>query len=461
MHTTPYRRAQQKRIQRAALGCDAFGFFNLLTSDALLETVEAASPQFRERLFTPTETLSLFLAQCMSQDGSCQNAINEFAMARVAGGLMPCSTVTGGYCRARKRLPTEMVKELCTKLSDQMANQLPDQWRWLGHRVRIVDGTTLSMPDTQANQAQWPQQSRQKPGLGFPVMRVVAITCWASGMLTNAAMGAYQGKGNSEHGLLRSIENSLSEGDLLMGDALYGSYYFLASMQRKGVDVLVEQNGQRKVKTDFRTGKRLGTKDHIITVKRPSQRPKWMTLEQFHALPEVIEVRELKSGDKVLITSLVDSKKYSKEAIKTLYKSRWRVELTLRDIKQTLGMDILRCKTPAMVEKEFWVYLLAYNLIRLMMAEAASHHGRDPTSLSFKHCLQLGLTQALKSTDMPPEVLMVVFQLMCQKTVGNRPDRVEPRAIKRRPKPIGFLMVNREEARQHIRKHGHPKRAKF
>ena len=231
------------------------------------------SPDFRERLFPPTETLSLFLAQCMSQDGSCQNILNEFAMARLAGGLPACSTQTGGYCRARKRLPVSMARGLCQTIGQQVSEHIPASWRWRSHRVRLVDRTTLFMPDTAENQALWPQQSRQAEGQGFPVVRVVGITCWANGVLIDAAMGAYKRKGTSENSLLRRIESTLSAGDLLMGDAIYSSYYLLASMQRQGVEILVEQNGARKSKTDFRTGKSLGKRDHIVTIKRPAQRP--------------------------------------------------------------------------------------------------------------------------------------------------------------------------------------------
>ena len=460
MHATAKSRVQQKQIQQTSRSCDAFQFFNLLTSDALLDEVESAAPEFRERVYPPAETLSIFLAQCMSPDGSCQNAVNEMAIARMAGGLPAASTRTGAYCKARKRLPLDMAASLCRKTSSLVAAQLPEEWLWRGHRVRIVDGTTLSMPDTKANQSQWPQQSGQADGLGFPVMRAVGVTCWATGMLIDAAMGAYKGKGGSEHSLLRSIEGSLEEGDLLMADALYSSYFFLASMQHRGVDILVEQNAARKTLSDFRKGKKLGKKDHIISIRRPAQRPDWMGIEQFEALPECITLREFKSGDKILITSLCDAQQYSKDALKKLYKTRWRVELTLRDIKQTLGMDVLRCKTPDMIVKEFWAYLLAYNLIRLLMAQAAVCERRDPASLSFKHCLQLWLTCQLQSLSLSPDNMTQLMVLMCQKTVGNRAGRMEPRAIKRRPKPIGFLMVTRKKARSIIAKKGHQRRIK-
>lgn len=451
---------QSKQVRAVAGQQNAYQFFNLLTSDRLLETVESLSPDFRERLFPPTETLSMFITQCLSSDGSCQNAVNQAAMARLHGKLPICSAHTGGYCRARQRLPLQMIQAISQTVARQVTEAVPDQWCWRGRRVRIVDGTTISMPDTPRNQQRWPQQRAQAVGLGFPVARAVAITCWATGVVIDSALGPYKGKGGSEHSLFRSIESSLSQGDVLMADSLYGSYVFLARMQRQGVDILVEQNGNRKTKTDFRTGKRLGSKDHIVSIKRPVQRPAWMTEEEFAALPANIMIREFKVGGKVLITSLLDASSYPREALKQLYQSRWRVELTLRDIKQTLGMDVLTCKSPEMVEKEFSVYLLAYNLIRLIMAQAALDSQRSPVTLSFTHCLQIWLASRSVQLSYDAEYLDVMLGIMAQKNVGNRPGRIEPRAIKRRPKPVGFLMKPRDQSREYIRKYGHTRSLK-
>jgi len=460
MNTTGKHRRQQKQIQSIANEYNTYQFFNILTSGTLLEPIEALSPDFRERLFPPTETLSMFITQCLSADRSCQNAVNQAAVARVHGHLPICSAHTGGYCKARQRLPLNMIQTLSQTVARQVSDNVPERWCWQGHRVRIVDGTTVSMPDTTQNQQRWPQQRTQAKGLGFPVARALALTCWATGVVIDSAIGPCKGKGGSEHSLFRSLEKSLSNGDVLLADALYSSYAFLASMQNKGVNILVEQNGKRKTNTDFRTGKRLGGKDHITSIKRPPQCPNWMTREQFEALPPCIDIREFKVGGKILITSLLDAKRYPQNALKHLYKSRWRVELTLRDIKQTLGMDVLACKSPDMVEKEFAVYLLAYNLIRLVMAQAAFNSLRVPATLSFKHCLQVWLASQQFNIVHDPECLDVLLNIMAQKTVGKRPGRVEPRAIKRRPKPIGFLMITRDKAREHIRKHGHTRSLK-
>jgi len=200
-------RQQHKRINSYRASCDSYCFFNLLTSDTLLDKVEALLPAVhRERLYPPTETLSMFLAQALSADRSCQHIVNQVALQRLAGGLSTGSTCTGGYCLARQRLPLELVSQLTQHLGSLMEEHVPDEWRWQGRRVRIVDGTTLTMPDTPANQAAYPQQCGQQPGLGFPICRVVGISCLASGALLNAAIGRFQGKGGDEQTLLRSCK---------------------------------------------------------------------------------------------------------------------------------------------------------------------------------------------------------------------------------------------------------------
>lgn len=335
--------------------------------------------------------------------------------------------------------------------------QISDNWRWQGRPVRIVDGTTVTLPDTPANQAAYPQQRSQKPGLGSPISRIVGVTCLASGAVINAAMGPYKGKGGSEHTLLRSLLPDLQCGDILLGDALYGSYFILAECMARGADVVFEQNGSRKRTMDFRRGKRLGSKDHLIRIQKPRQRPGWISAEHFHNFPAEIAIREIAMGGKILITTLIDPAQSPREDLKALYRSRWHVELDIRHIKTTLGMETLTCKTPEMAEKEMWVYLLAYNLIRVLMAQSAALADILPRALSFKHTLQLwhAWNHRLASCYTQKD-LMEFFRLIAQRCVGNRPGRVEPRAVKRRPKPLPLLTRPRHEAQTLIRKHGHP-----
>jgi Transposase DDE domain len=461
MHINRSIKPQQQRIKHYAKTSDAFSFFNQLTSPDLLETLEMALPEHRERLFPPTETLSMFLAQALKPDRSCQNIVNDAAVKRLTGGLPPCSTNTGAYCKSRQRLPLDMLSTLVRHTGSQIAAHAQDTWLWNGSRVRLVDGTTVTLPDTAANQAVYPQQSGQKPGLGFPICRIVAVTCLATGAVLNAAMGNFKGKGGCEQTLLRTLLDTFEPGDLMLGDAFFGTYFLLAELQSRNVDALFEQHGARKRTTDFSKGEKLGSRDHLITLTKPKVCPDWMTAEQYSVAPESLVIRELEVSGKLLITTLTCPDSIPKQSLKTLYKSRWQVELDIRNIKTTLGMETLSCKTPQMGEKELWVYLLAYNLIRLMMAQSALIADVLPRTLSFKHTLQLwlgwrGYCWQSNEQDSLSELLL----LIAEQSVGNRPGRIEPRAIKRRSKPYPLLTKPRHEAREDIIKYGHPKKIK-
>jgi hypothetical protein len=458
MHSNLSVLSQQRRIQHHAASSDAFRFFDLLTSPDLFEALEASLPVHRERLFPPTETLSMFVAQACKPDRSCQGIVDDVAVKRLLHDLPLCSTKTGGYCKARQRLPLDMVSGLAISAGRLIAGKVPDGWHWRGRPVRLVDGTTVTLPDTPANQATYPQQGKQKPGLGFPICRIVGITCLASGALLSAAMGKYKGKGGSEQTLLRTLLHTLETGDLLMGDAFYASYFLLAELLLRGVDGVFEQHGGRKCSTDFRRGKKLGSKDHLITLIKPTIRPEWMTVGQYNSMPDTLTVRELEAGGKILVTTLLCAKTTPKIALKNLYKCRWQVELDIRNIKTTLGMETLSCKTPQMGEKEMWAYLLAYNLIRLIMLRSALLADVLPRSLSFKHTLQLWLAGGVELSHSDGDKNTAAFlALAAERTVGNRPGRIEPRAIKRRRKPYPLLTQTRSIAQEKVRKFGHPK----
>jgi len=462
MHPNPSACAQQQqRVRNHARNSDAYAFFNLLTGPELFDEVELLLPEHRERLFPPAETLSMFLAQALSADRSCQKAVNEAAVKRLAGGLPLCSTHTGAYCHARQRLPVEMICTLARYTGRWITARAPEPWRWRGHRVRLVDGTTVMMPDTSANQAVYPQPRSQKPGLGFPLCRMVGIVCLGSGAVLNAAMGPYRGKGGDEQSLLRSILNTLECEDLLLGDALYATYFLLCTLRQRGIDAVFEQHGARRRSTDFHCGQRLGQRDHLIVLPKPTIKPDWMTRADYEQAPDTVTVRELRTGGKTLVTTLLCPKQTPKSALKSLYRSRWHVELDLRNIKITLGMERLSCQSPAMAIKEIWVYLLAYNLIRLMMAQAALLADRLPRQLSFKHTLQLWIAwdHDGNGTD-HHDKLYGLFVLIAQQHVGDRPGRIEPRAIKRRPKPYPLLTQPRDIARANVRKYGHPNKLK-
>jgi len=362
---------QRHSIQTRANTTDAYSFFNRLTRPPLLDVVDEQLPTHRERLYTPTTTLSLFMAQAMNSDASCQNTVDRHVVERVFNGLPVCSTITGAYCKARQRLPTERVSALVKQTGQLATQQIPAAWHWRGRSIKLVDGSTITLPDTVENPLNYPQPSTQKTGLGFPIARIVAVLCLSTGMILNAAMGKYKGKGASEHALFRQLIDSFELGDIVLADRYYASYFVMAMLLDKGVDALFQQHATRE--TDFRKGQALSTRDHIACWKKPKQRPGWMSQEQYKDFPNEIYVRELKAGKKVLVTTLLSDKEAPKKELASLYYQRWHVERDLRNIKTTLGMEKLSCKTPQMNEKEMWVYFLAYNLIRLVMAESARH----------------------------------------------------------------------------------------
>jgi len=449
-------RQQQRQVSKHAQEADANHFFNLLTDPRLLETVESLLPEHRERQFPPTQTLAMFLGQIMSADGSCQHIVNQAAVGRLLVGMKPGSVNTSGYCQARQRLPLSMIRDLARKSGELLGEQLPQPWLWHGRHVKLVDGSTISMPDTAPNQARYPQHGQQAPGVGFPLARLVAVISLAHGAVLDAAMGSYQGKGTGEHSLFRQLQSCFDEGDVMLADSYYCSYFLIAEMLRRGVDVVFEQHGARK--SDFRRGKRLGKRDHRVYWPKPSK-PEWMDEKAYNDYPAEILVREVKVGKKILVTTLLSPRKMAKAGLENLYWQRWNVELDLRNIKTTLGMNTLRCKTPQMCEKEFWVYLLAYNLIRLLMAEAALRATVSPRQLSFKHTLQIWVAWSQRQfLSSEGEETASLFVLIAGIRVSNRPGRIEPRAVKRRPKPYPRLNKSRQEARKDIEKSGHAKK---
>ena len=446
----------RRRIHRRARSTEAVEFFNILTSPELIDTTEALLPEHRERLYPPTVTLSMFMRQTLEADASCQKAVNGWAAQRAADGLSACSVRTGAYCKARLRLPLEMVTALTRKTGRLLSRKALPAWQWRGRAVKLVDGTGLSMPDTPENQAVYPQPGTQAPGVGFPLARMVAVICLATGAALNAAIGPHAGKGSGELTLVRGLLESFEAGDVMLADALYCNYFLIAMLLQRDVDVVFKQNGSRV--TDFRRGWQLDTRDHIVFWPKPA-RPEWMTPEQYARMPEELMLREAKVDHQVLVTTMVSARDLSKQELSQLYGRRWNVELDLRNLKTTTGMDVLSCQTPEMNEKQLWVHLLAYNVIRLLMAQAACKAGVDPRGLSFKHTVQLW-------TEWTARGLCAVtgnqrlFVLIAQSKAGHRPGRIEPRMRKRRPKPYPWLKVPRAQARRHVQHHGHVCRPK-
>lgn len=410
----------------------------MLEANFLAESLEKASKEFRDRIFPPIVTLGAFLSQVLSEDHSCREAVARVIAERIVEGKKACSADTGAYCQARKRLPNDLIFDVLRETGKRLEAIVP--WQWQGRRIVLVDGTTVSMADTPENQAEYPQPASQKEGLGFPLARLVVLIALATGGVLDAAMGSHKGKETGEHALLRQILSALAPGDVLIGDRYYCSYFLICALAGMGVDVVFQSHVKRKV--DFRKGHRLGTRDHVIEWQKPA-RPAWMGKETYAAMPGTLCVRETKVGGLVLVSSFLDPKKVPKEELDQLYRARWHVEIDLKFIKQIMKMDVMRGKTPEMVQKEIGVHLLAYNLIRTVMAQAAHSHGIMPNQISFKGAMQALNTFRDRINDASGKrrllLLKELLHVIAQHRIGNRPGRKEPRAVKRRPKPFRRL----------------------
>jgi hypothetical protein len=401
----------------------------------------------------------MFLSQILSSDQSCADALERFQKYRKDCGLPPVADDTVSYCEARQRLPEEVVWDLARRSGQSIHNRADAQWLFQGRPVKLLDGTTVVMPDTEANQAEYPQPRSQKPGLGFPIARILVVISLAVGTVLEAAMGPYQGKQSSELGLFRQIRGQLQRGDIALADRFFCNYWVIADSLRRGVDVVFRLHQTRK--TDFRRGRRLGPDDHIVTWPK-TQRPDWMSPAEYAAMPKELKLREIRvrikdrkkrTRELVIVTTLLDATKYPASALGDLFRQRWHAELDLRSLKTTMRMEMLRTKSPEMVRKEVGMNLLAYNLIRGIMAEAARGRHVQPRELSFNGARQT--VRAFEEIHLydPREIAAdfpLLLDLIIQKRVGDRPDRCEPRAIKRRPKPYRLLMMPRDEAKRRI-----------
>ena len=446
--------AEQVRRFRARFVQSAGTALGKLITDHLLKaTVLEEAGCWRERLYSPLTTVVLFIEQVLGADHSCQDAVARGLSARVALGQAPCSLNTGPYCRARLRLALGLVERLGREVATRLMAAQPAPWLWRGRNVKLVDGTTLSMPDTEANQRSFPQSREQAPGLGFPLARLLGILSLSCGAVLEWASGPCEGKNTGETALLWSLMDKLVAGDVVIADRYFAGYFGIARLQQQGIDVLIRQHQRRH--TDFRRGRRLGKRDHVVSWARP-QRPGWMDPTTYATMPESIVMREVRVADLTLVTTLLDAKEVGKQELVDLYGKRWQVELDFRAIKTVMQMDVLRCKSPDMVRKEIAAHLLAYNLVRTVMAQAACLAHLLPRQLSFKATLQV-LNAFEENLRFCPRPRLTTRHAIVLASIGQvilpvRPDRVEPRAVKRRPKPHKLLTKPRRVWHERLRK---------
>ena len=438
-------------------------FAEHLPTEQVHRTFADLGGSFRESVYTPAVTLLTFLHQCLDPDPSCQQAVARLLAHRAARGLPDCSADTGAYCKARQRLPEALLRELTRRTGRALMDNAEGQWLWKGRRVKVVDGTGLSMPDTPANQAEYPQPGRIAPGLSFPLLRLVVVFCLSSGAALDAAMGPHRGKGTGEVSLFRGLADALGPGDVLLADRIYCNYWDVARAQARGADVVMRLHpGRRPVAFPARGP----TAADLRTGWRKPARPAWMTAEEYDSYPAWLKLRALRVRVRqrgfrtrryVLVTTLRDRAAYPAEDLAALYRRRWQAELNLRSLKAILQMDILRGQSPGMVRKEVWGHLLAYNLVRGLMAQAARATGARPDEVSFKGAVQvtnafLPKLQGARTAEEAARLWRRLIELIARRRVGGRPDRVEPRCRKRRPKNYAKLTVPRDEARRQLLK---------
>jgi putative transposase len=449
--------AQLVSIRDQLVRQEGLPFLTILSRSTVEAACRALGHRWRERVYLPWITLSLFLSQVLSDGHSCDEAIDRFQKFRHDQGLPPVSPETTSYCEARLRLPEGLFWELVRCTGRAVHEKAEAAWLFHGRPVKILDGSTVVMPDTPRNQRAYPQPRSQAPGLGFPIARLLVVFSLAVGTVLEAAMGPYQGKQTSELALLRMVIDQFRPGDIVLADRFFCSYWVIAALLARGVDVVVRLHQRRRA--DFRCGDRLGRGDHAVLWRKPEQVPDWMTREEYEAMPRWSAIREVRVHVKektkrvrklVIATTLLDARTYPTKELGGLFRQRWHAELDLRSLKSHMHMDMLRTRSPEMVRKEVAAHLLAYNLIRGVMAEAARSEGIKPRRLSFKgslHTVREFEAVHLYDPERIERDLPRLVELIGKKRVGDRPDRYEPRAVKRRPKPHPLLRMTRKKAK--------------
>jgi putative transposase len=406
--------------------------------------------------WTPALTLWAFVWQMLGADKSCRQTVCNVMLA-LALSIEPENIDTGLYCRARAKLTPAALRRLALHVGHGLEQAAPKEWLWQGRHVKLVDGSTSRLPDTEENQEAFPQPTSQKKGLGFPTIRWVVLIGLATAVIQGFAYGPYAGKETGETALFRELLEQLQRGDIVLADRFYCSYFMVALLRSHGVDMVMRLHQRRKY--DFRQGKSLGEDDHVVVWYKPA-RPEWMSEEMYALLPDTLEMREIRRRvsqpgyrvqELVIATTLLAAQEYEAEKIVELYSQRWQVEVDIRSLKTTLGMSDLRCRTPFMVEREIWAHVLAYNLVRKVGAQAAQQRNVSPRSISFKATKQAVLAgwQAVLPLQGEDYVRVAkgMLRMLGKQKVGHRSGRCEPRAVKSRGKPHKLLTEPRQEAR--------------
>lgn len=418
-----------------------------LSMDLVTEALAESKLEYRERKLPPWITLWAFVWQILKGYASCADAITQITKWHLQHGHTPCSPDTGHYCEARQRLSIDFLRTLFRLQYEAAMKEVSKTWKWLGqHDVKVVDGTTFMMADSEKNREAFPPQEEPSPGTRYPIMRAVGLFSLTLGLLKDFAYGPYEGKGTGESNLFRRLFGHINVGDVILGDKYYCSYRDVHQILARGGHVVVKHFEYRTI---LKLVKRLGKQDAIYRWKRPRHARQKMNADDYAALPEDICVRVIKvrvgiPGFRVerfeVLTTLLESEKYTADAIADLFLRRWRVELYIDDLKTSLGLEMLRCKSPEMIEKELTVGFLAYNTIRIQMAQAAECLEVPLHEISFTATMNAMVT--FQDASHPDEIATKIATIVHTR-VGHRPGRSEPRAVKRRSKPYDRLSQGR------------------
>lgn len=433
-------------------------FGRLLSREYVLAALSDVGHPYRSRLFCPLVTLWAWLSQCLSQDKSLNEVVSRVLAHRVATGLPSCSASSAAYSKARGRFPEAVMVRMAKEIGRKVHDSADGSWNWRGRQVFLADGTGFTMADTEENRLAFPKTDQVRDGLGFPIMRAVALISLATGAMIDIAFGRYQGKGTGEIGLLRSVIGNLDAGSILVADRYYPTFATVIALQDRGVDLVSISHYAREV--DFSAGHVLGPKDHIVEWCKGSYVPKGMDRATLDALPQTVRVREFaieiegRNGgheQAIVVTTIIDPTVPQKE-LSDLYWARWNCEVDIRSIKHSLHMDVLRCKTPSMVRKEIWCHMLAYNLLRGTMVEAAKRNATMPRKLSVKGAIQAveSFTPAMMAINGEAAIYDAFLATVSAHRVGNRPGRLEPRFKKSRPAWNAYMTIPRHKSRRRL-----------
>jgi hypothetical protein len=448
-----------QQFNQSFLDNPSLAFAKVLPAEVIEATFRKYNGLFGGTFYNTAIVLWAFISQVLA-DGKSSTAsaavsrIVAFFMAR--GHRLPSSN-TGDYCNARQKLSLDALQELALLVAKNTEVIASSTWLWKEkHHVKLIDGFTATMPDSDENEREFPKRTQKSCGGSLPMMRVCVVLSCATAMILDAAFAKYQGKETGETALLRSMLDSFDADDIAVFDRYCCSYMMLAQFMQRDVHVCTRLNANRSA--DFSKGERLGKDDVLVTWTRP-MRPAWMSVEEYESIPETLtlrmthyslEAKGFRTENVTVITTLVDPVEYSSEDIAELYGLRWSVELDIRHVKRSLNMDHFRCKSPEMVKREFWTMVLGYNLVRKVICEAAAFGGVLPRRLSFsRSCaflLEVGVFWALMGVS--EGALELILKQLSGMKVPDRPGRNEPRMVKRRLDKFPVMKEPRQEMKK-------------